>query len=275
MKRILIATVALAALCAPAKAADMPLKAPPPIGLWDTGGWYVSINTGAEVASAGASGSGTFVGSFAAGNLQAAGGVVGAGIGFMHGNPASWKGGECDVYYRNIAAGVQTLSGAAAGVASRWEGSCGVRLGFDPSMITEALGGLGLGGFSFPTFPTVPPPGVRVGPTTRTFVEVGGTVTGVSGDFGVAGGATVAWGPYFKVGTLFQPINAITGKPSGGVFEVALRAALYDKGFEATNFLDPNHTVVFAGQSHLSRTYMAELSYKFAPGGGVGVLASR
>jgi hypothetical protein len=268
----------LGALAGPAGAADLPLNAPvtkaPVMALWDTGGWYVSLNTGAEVAQAKVSGSATFVGAFASGNVQANGGVIGAGIGFMRGNPASWYGGECNVYYRNISAGVNTMAGSA-GVASRWEGSCGVRIGFDPAMVSEALSGLGLSGIGFPTITPIPPPGVKVASTTRTFVEAGGSLTGVSGDFGTAGGATVAWGPYFKLGTLFQPINAITGKPSGGVFEVSVRAALYDKGFEFQNFLDPNHNVVFAGQSHLTRAYMAELSYKFAPGGAVGVLAAR
>lgn len=273
MKRLILSAVAAAALCAPALAADMPVKAFAPASVWDTGGWYVSLNTGAEVAQAGLSGHSTFLGSFSSGNVNATGGVIGAGIGFMRGNAASWRGAECDVYYRNIAAGVQTTAGAV-GVASRWEGSCGVRLGFDPSQIAEALSGLGLGGISV-SFPTFPPPGVRVGPTHRTFVEVGGTATGVSGDFGVPGGAVVAFGPYFKIGTLFQAVNMVTGVPTGGVWEVSARAALYDKGFEATNFLDPQHNVVFAGQSHLTRAYMMELSYKLAPSGAVAALAPR
>jgi len=275
MKRLLLATVAAAALCAPARAADLPYKAAPaPVGLWDTGGWYVSLNSGAEVAQANVSGgSNTFLGSFAAGKVQANGGVVGVGVGAMYGNPASWKGWECDVYYRNISAGIQTTAGSA-GVASRWEGSCGVRIGFDPSVVTDLFSGLGFSGITLPTFHPIPPPGVQVASTTRSFLEAGGSATGVSGDFGVGGGATVAWGPYLKVGTLFQPVNALTGKPSAGVIEVSLRAALYDKGFEFTNFLDPQHNVVFAGQSHLTRAYMLELDYKFAPT-ALSVLASR
>ena len=52
MKRFLLGSVALAAMiAAPAMAADMPLKAPPPVAVWSWTGCYFGAQIGASTGS--------------------------------------------------------------------------------------------------------------------------------------------------------------------------------------------------------------------------------
>ena len=274
MKRILLGMVAAAALSSAAAAADLPvlpLKAPAvtPTSLWSTGGWYLGLESGAAVANASVSGNNSlFLNGFTSGNLHADGGYIGGAFGYMRGNPASWYGFDCDAAYRNITAGVSTAT-QSIGVASRWSAGCGGRFGgsVDPlTLLANATNAIGLGSLSFPTFNPVPPPGAHVAAAPRTYAELGAEAFGISGDFGVTGGAEVVVAPRIKVGALWQQLDS-TGKPTGGVFDVDAKIVFANKGLQINNVFDPNTGVTFSGQASMGNVYAVELRYLFAPGG--------
>jgi opacity protein-like surface antigen len=275
MKRLLLAAVALAALCALAKAADLPYKAlpPTPASLWDTGGLYVGLETGAAVANTSTSTLG--LNSLVAGNVKADGGYIGGEVGYMKGTAAHWYAGECDASYRNITSGAIVAVGpgappVAASVASRWSVGCEVRVGgsVDPlTLLANAANAIGLGSLSFGTFSPIPPPGAHVSAAPRTYMAGGFEAFGVSGDIGAAGGADVVWALRIRpIGALWQQLDS-GGKPTGGVFDVSTKIVLANHGLQFNHVFDPTTNATFAGQASMGNLYAVELRYMWSPGG--------
>jgi hypothetical protein len=257
-----------------ALAADLPVKAAglTTASLWDTGGWYVAIESGAAVANANVSGSNSlFVNSFVSGNLHADGGYVGGAFGMMKGSAKSWYGFDCDANWRNISAGVNTAAGNSVSVTSRWSAGCEARVGgsVDPlTLLANAANQVGLNLFSsFPTFSPIPPPGAHVAAAPRTYAALGAEVFGVNGDIGVAGGADVVWALRIRpIGVLWQQLDS-SGKPTGGVFDMNAKIVLASHGLEFSNVFDPTRFARFSGEAGMGNLYAVELRYAFAPGG--------
>jgi hypothetical protein len=277
MKRTIITGILLALAAGAAGAADLPAlitKAPiTPATLWDTGGLYVGLESGAAVANTSTSALG--LNSLVSGNVKSDGGYIGGVVGYMKGSAAHWYAGECDASYRNISSGDVTavMPGGStigvASVASRWSAGCEARVGgsVDPmTLLANAAGNIGLGSISFPTFNPVPPPGAHVAAAPRTYIGAGFEAFGVSGNFGGVGGADVVWAPRVRIGALWQQLNS-AGTPTGGVFDVSGKIVLAKNGLEFSNVFDPAAGAKFTGTTTMGNLYAVELRYMFSPGG--------
>jgi outer membrane immunogenic protein len=275
MKRIILATVAAAALCAPALAADLPAapyKAPAYVDFFSTPGFYWGIEAGAGVQNSSTS-SALFANQLVSGKLTADGGTVGGCLGFMRGNAAQWNGFQGCLDYQNIAAS-QTVANQSIGVASRWSGTLEFRLGGTTSQfanVQTALANLGISGVTFPTFTPVAPGGVDVnGSTPRSYVAGGGECVGMSGTVGAVGGANVACGPMLKLGAMWPvfnskpgPTGALVETATGGVVDVSASVTWLIRGFDINNIGGTSGAPMFSGGVDAGTRYQAKIAYLF------------
>ena len=197
--------------------ADMPLKAPQPFVNTAAGsGWYCGVGTQAGVAQPSVSGNSILATSAINGNLNAAGGAVGGGCGWItnKGPLGSWMQLEADGFYENITATMGPVS-----VASRWSATQEVDIGIGAfSAIQQAFSALGAGSninLPFPSFTPTVPSGIAVATTPRQYVGFKVGEFGLTGNAFSAGGATVGWAPGLTTGWRWQTLDA-TGKPNDG-----------------------------------------------------------
>ena len=98
-----LAAAAMLAAAAPAFAADMPLKAPPPVPFTSgASGYYWGVGPYAGVAQSNVSGSNLFATSLASSNLTASGGGVSFDLGYLHGSTAALGSELVECSKRNL-----------------------------------------------------------------------------------------------------------------------------------------------------------------------------
>ena len=257
MKRILFACAALAALCAPTIAADLPYKAPPAPEFGPGGrGWYIGVGTEASVQQVDVNKSNLFITGLTSGNLTASGGSVTATVGYINGNPLRWWRCEAQVGYQNI-----TGSNAVVGsVASRWNAAQGCDIGFEwLARVTSLFPNLGL---NLPVFTPSLPANVAVAAGPKQYVGFRAVEQGLQGDFFGPGGSTWSWAPAAQTGWLFQPLGA-DGKPSGGGIDAYVRVAWFQRGLTVSGLgLNGAGAPTFAtGSAKLDTSYTAGIKY--------------
>lgn len=195
--------------------ADMPLKAPQPfVNIAAGSGWYCGVGTQAGVAQTSMSGNSILATSAINGNLNAAGGAVGGGCGWItnKGPLGSWMQLEADGFYENITATMGPVS-----VASRWSATQEVDIGVGAfSAIQQAFSALGAGiSLPFPSFTPTVPSGIAVATAPREYFGFKISEFGLTGNAFSAGGATVGWAPGLTTGWRWQTLDA-AGKPNNG-----------------------------------------------------------
>ena len=249
----LLATTMLAG---PALAADMAVKAPPPVPFTAAySSFYWGVGTYAGVAQSNVSGTNLFLTSLATSNLTADGAGVSGVLGYQHGSTAqlgfgNWWRLQGDVSYQNIAGGV-AVAGNSAGVASRWAATQEFDVGADVvSYIMSALGPNAT--INFPTFTPQLPANVVVGVPKQYF---GGFVRefGMNGNFGAAHGVSVGIAPGVKTGFLFPTMGA-DGKTNGGGIDLWASASWATKGATLNNVFAANGTPLTTGAGALMGT---------------------
>jgi hypothetical protein len=268
IKTLLYAGMAFILAGNAAGAADlpvMPVKAPP-VFFVDTSGFYWGIEAGAGVQQASASGSPLFANSLVSGKLTASGGTVGGCFGYIKGHAAQWLGLQACVDYQNISAG-EVVANQPIGIASRWSSTVEFRYGgtVDPlSMISSTLGGLGIGGITFPTFTPIPPAGVNVEAGPRSYIAAGFEAFGVTGSVGSVNGADVAFAPMLKLGAIWQILDKTTGKPTGNAVDVSAMVSWPMRGFEVTNLgASGGGAPGFTGGLDTGTRYMGKVAFLF------------
>jgi hypothetical protein len=239
MKRILLATVALAALCAPALAADLPAKAAPMLTPFNpfTGGFYWGVGTESSAESTQVSGNQLLVTSLAQGNIEATGQAVKGVAGYIWGGPGSWKRVELGVAYQNVTGG-----GAAVGnVASRWSSTAEFDIGAEIlAQIYSVIPANLSGALAFPSFtPSLPGNITVTAMAPRQYVGALAKCWGVDGSIGTATGAEVACGPGLKTGFLWQTAGA-TGKSTGHAIDLYASVVWPMRGFTVSGLLASN-----------------------------------
>jgi hypothetical protein len=254
--RTLLFGFALFSLAAPARAADMPLKAP--FATLNGSGWYCGVGTQAGVAQANVSGNNLFATSLVGGNLNAAGGAVGGGCGYIsnRGPLGSWYQLEADGWYQNISA-----TTGAASVASRWSATQEADIGIAAFQAIYSALGSGLA-ISFPTFTPTLPANVAVNTTPRQYVGVKMEEFGLSGNFAQAGGATIGWAPGITSGFRWQTLNA-NGQPNDGSLKIYADVFWPQRGDTFANVLGTSGGVVVSGAAKFTTQYWLGLKYDF------------
>jgi hypothetical protein len=232
VKRILLVTTALAALCAPALAADLPIVKAPMLGSFDPGGhgFYCGLGAEAGVEQANVSGSNLFVTGLASGSLTASGGAVVGACGYINGNALRWWRIEASAGYQNI-----TGANAAVGsVASRWSATQEFDVGFEVfARIFSAIPSLS-STFAFPTFTPQLPANVLVAGAPRQYVGVGFREYGLSGAVATAEGSSWSAAPMLKTGYIWQTLDA-AGKQTGGALDAYAYVAFPMRGITIGN----------------------------------------
>ena len=255
--------VGLALLCGvgEVRAADMPVfpvKAQnTPFSTPNGSGWYVGIGTQAGVAATNVSGTNLLATDLATGNLNATGGAVGGGFGYISTLPAlnglRWQF-ENNAFYQNITASVGPVS-----VASRWSLTQELDVSFAAfQTISNAIGNLGV---SFPTFAPALPSNIAVATTPWQFVGFKIEEFGLQGNFFQAGGASVGWAPGLTAGFRWQTLNA-QGKPNDGSIKLYADVFWPQRGTTFDNVLGPGAPVV-TGTAKFTTQYWAGIKYDF------------
>jgi hypothetical protein len=238
MRKIFLLTTALAALAVPAHAADMALKAIPPVPFTAAAsGFYWGVGTYAGVAQSNVSGTNLFATSLATSNLTADGGGVDVVLGYQHGSTAlvgfgNWWRVQAAGEYQNIQGGI-SVAGNSASVASRWGATQEFDVGAD--VITYVMSALGQNSIvNFPTFTPQLPANIQVGLPKQYFgVEL--REFGMDGNFGQAHGVTVGIAPGIKTGFLYPTLDATTGKTNGGGVDLWADVSWATKGATLNN----------------------------------------
>ena len=257
MRKFIVAMAAATALIsAPALAADMAVKAIPPVPFTAAAsGFYWGVGTYAGVAQSNVSGQNLFVTSLATSNLTADGGGVDVVLGYQHGSTAqlgfgNWWRVQADGEYQNIAGGV-SVAGNSASVASRWAATQEFDVGADVvSYIMSALGPSAA--FNFPTFTPQLPANIQVGVPKQYF---GAFVRefGEQGNFGAASGVNIGVAPGIKTGFLFPTMGA-DGKTNGGGVDLWASVSWATKGLTLNNAFAANGTPLTTGAGALMGT---------------------
>lgn len=240
MKRLAVAVVSLGALAAPAFAADMPLKAPPPViapaPLWT--GWYIGVNVGGSWGNSSTTYTGTGTDFVPFTTSQSMDGVLGGGqIGYNWQFNNNWVlGAEADIQGTGQSGTaafppVTTTFGvgniAATTIASTgslkqslpWFGTLRARLGVNPTptWLLYMTGGLAYGEIdstaSFSTTVTTPVGSTTFAAASSSNVTRAGWTIG-AGVEGVISGAWTAKLEYLYMD--FGTFNtAFAGPPVG------------------------------------------------------------
>ena len=263
MRKILLLTMALVALAAPAYAADMAVKAPPPAPVGS--GWYVGILTEADVAQSKVSGNNLFASSLVTGDLTATGGSIGGVVGYISRNPNFWYRLQATGEWSNISGtnsvGATATAGAAtASVASRWSSTLEADVGFEwLRALYDRLPALPA--ISFPTFTPLTPPDTIGLP--RQYVGGGLKIAGLSGNFGAATGQTVGLYPFLSTGFIWQTVNA-AGQSDGGSLDASAGVAVPVKGLQFNNVFATNGAPLTVNSGiNLGTQYWTRLTYNF------------
>jgi hypothetical protein len=269
MRKLLLASTVLAAIAAgPALAADMPLKAPPPVAAPSGSGWYAGIFTEADVAQSKVSGNNLFASSLVTGDLTATGGSIGGAFGYMGYTASYWyrlqaTGAWSNISGTNSVASTATTSASSASVASRWAAT------FEADVGIEFLQALysrlpTLPAISFPTFAPITPPNTLGVP--RQYVGGGLKVAGLSGNFGNANGQSVGLYPFISSGFIWQTVNS-AGKSDGGSLDASAGVAFPVKGFQFNNVFATNGLPITTNAGiNLGTQYWTRLTYNFRVG---------
>lgn len=223
MKRI-FAGVAASLLSTAAFAADMPVKAQPPLVSYAGSGFYWGITTEGGVQQNSLN-SGLFVNGLVNGNLSASGGGVGGTIGWLRGNGTRWMAFEVTGMWQNISAAVP-VAGLNTSMASRWSATQVVKFnGVEDLLAYLPNLGVTLPGLSVPAVPF----GGVVPNTSHPYMMLGVTEFGVDSTMGVQSGHTVAIAPLFGMGIKNQLTNS-AGQPSSLIVDVSARVEFVSKG---------------------------------------------
>ncbi len=259
MRKFLLATTALVAIAtAPALAADMAVKAVPPVPFTAAAsGFYWGIGTYAGVAQSSVSGTNLFATSLVSSNLTADGAGVSGVLGYQHGSTAqlgfgNWWRIQGDVSYQNIAGGI-SVAGNSAGVASRWAAEQEFDVGADVvSYIMSALGPAA--SINFPTFTPQLPANIPVGIPKQYF---GGFVRefGLEGNFGAAHGVRVGIAPGVKTGFVF-PTMGPDGKTNGGGIDLWASVSWATKGATLNNVFAAGAPLTIGAADQMGTTYL-------------------
>jgi|HubBroStandDraft_3_1064219.scaffolds.fasta_scaffold127816_1 hypothetical protein len=267
MRKLLLATAALVAFTASAFAADMPLKAQPPVS-YAGPGWYVGLLTEADVAQSNVSGTNVFATSLATGNLTATGGAVGGEAGFVGFGLGGWYRGKATAEWSNISGtnsvgATATTSAASAAIASRWSST--QEFDFGMEWLQRVYAALPtLPSVNFPVFTPITPT-VPVG-APRQYVGFGLKEAGLSGSFGAARGTSVGVYPMLTGGFIWPTLNA-AGKPNGGAIDLSAGVAFPVKGFTIGNAFAANGAPLTLGSgANLGTQYWTRASYEFSLG---------
>ena len=229
MRKFILSTCAIL-FVVPALAADLPpiVTKGPPAYPYDSSGFYFGINTMAGVQQNSVAGNPTFVGSLATGNLNAAGGAVGATFGWTKGNAIFWWAIEDSIDYQNITA---TATSAPVSTVSRWSNETVVRVhGWNP---LQYLPNFGITNpFTFSNLIPANPTGMLLS-AAQLYIGAGAKEWGESGNF--VGAGTTTWGvaPMIQAGAIAQIIDA-TGKPTGAALDLGAEVVFANKGFTVT-----------------------------------------
>jgi hypothetical protein len=263
-KSIFAAAAALAALSLPAAAADMAVKASPPVVSpfvnWSGSGLFWEVGTYAGVEQSSVNGNSLLIPSLVSSNVTASGGGVEVGFGYVHGNTnvvgfGNWYMLEAKAAYQNVQGGFQ-VPGGSAGFWSRWSATQDACVGADVVLaVTSVIGNLGL---SWPTWTPSLPANVQVGIPKQCFgVQV--REYGVGGQFGGVGGTTTA----IAGGLLTQfiyPTLATNGTPNGGAIKVWASADWSGKDLEFNNVFGKIGPIGVASVSR-NKTYLAGIDF--------------
>jgi hypothetical protein len=265
-KFILSTTTALVALSSPVFAADMPVKAPPPVPyVSGSSGWYVGIMTEADVAQSKVSGNNLFAQSLVTGDLTATGGSIGGVVGYISRNSSFWyrlqaTGEWSNISGTNSVAATATTGAASASVASRWGATFEADVGMDwLKALYARLPTLPL--VSFPSFTPITPVGVAG--SYRQYVGGGLKVAGLSGNFGAATGQSVGLYPFLATGFIWQTVNA-AGQSDGGSIDLSAGVAFPVKGMQFNNVFATNGTPLTVNSGiNLGTQYWTRATYNF------------
>jgi hypothetical protein len=271
MKKYLLLTTALAALAAPAYAADMPVKAAPTPFLTVNGsGWYWGVGTTSAVDQANVNNN-VFATSLVSNNLVAAGQSIDLEGGYIWGNAsiagiAQWARVYVSGSFQNISGGVSvaatpTTGAASFGVASRWSSMQGVDVGAD--LVSMLLTRLGIAN-PFPAFTPQLPSNVAVAVTPREYFGAFVTEFGISGT-GLAtnAGTSVGVAPGVRTGYLWQTIDS-TGKPNGGALDLGVAVDWPTRGVTFSNLFATNGApLTLNASANIGTQYKAYIRYDF------------
>lgn len=235
LRTMFFGAAAAAALAASAFAADMPLKAVPYSNPFVPGGsgWYVGLGTTASLSANQVSGNNAFT--LTGQDLNANGGTVDVAVGYINGNAnqlgfLNWYRVELSASYENI-----TATSGPISTSQRWAATQEVDFGAD--VLTTILQAVNIG-ISFPSFTPTLPGNVALAATPKQYVGFMLREYGVSGQFGSAGGETVAVAPGLKSGFIWPTLDK-TGKLNGGALDAFAWVAWPVRGFTVANVLAP------------------------------------
>jgi opacity protein-like surface antigen len=268
MRKTILAAVALAAFSVPAYAADLsvaPLfKAPvsdQELYNWSASGWIIELGTYAGVDNASTNGNTLLVPALISSNVNASGGGVEVGGGYIHGNTnvlgfGNWYLLEAKAAYQNIQGGT-SVPGDSSSFWSRWSVTEDACVGADVvTALTSVIGNLGV---SWPTWTPSLPANVQVGiPKQCLGVQV--REFGLGGQFGGAGGTTTAIAPGL-ITQFIYPTLTTTGKPNGGAIKLWASADFTTKDLELTNLFGKTGLVGINPSVSQNKTYLAGVDF--------------
>jgi hypothetical protein len=263
MNKVLASIAVLAALASPAVAADMAVKAVPPVPFTAAAsGLYWGVGTYAGVAQSSVSGNNLFATSLVSSNLTADGAGVSVVGGYQHGSTAlvgfgNWWRVQAAADYQNIQGGI-SVPGNSASVASRWAAEQEFDVGAD--VLTYVMSALGQSGtVNFPTFTPQLPANIQVGIPKQYFGAIVREF-GIDGNFGAAHGVRVGVAPGIKTGFLFPTLGA-DGKTNGGGIDLWASVSWATKGATLNNVFAANGTPLTTGAGALmGTTYMTGIT---------------
>ncbi len=256
MKKFALITTALVALSVPAMAADMAVKAIPPVPFTAAAsGFYWGLGTYAGVAQSSVSGNNLFATSLVSGNLTADGAGVSVVTGYQHGSTAllgfgNWWRIQADADYQNIQGGI-TVPGNSASVVSRWAAEQEFDVGAD--VVTYIMSAIQPNGvINFSTFTPQLPANIQSG-VPKQYVGAVVREFGIDGNFGAAHGVRVGIAPGIKTGFLFPTMGA-DGKTNGGGIDLWASVSWANKGATLNNVFAANGTPLTTGAGALMGT---------------------
>ena len=208
---------------------DSPIKAYPYSG---GSGWYAGANTIAGVQQASTSANGLFATSLATGSLNAAGGGLGATVGYTSGGSQFWWALEASGDWMNVGA-TMNAPGQTTSIGSRWQAEQVAKIG--GTLQTNFLSAIAPLGINFPSF-TLPltPSNISVAASPHPYIMAGVKEFGIDGNFNTVGGTTVGIAPLVGVGTISSIIDT-TGKPTGMALDLFAEVVFANKGLSLTN----------------------------------------
>lgn len=261
LRTSIVAALASIALATPALAGGQLVPPPSPFLTSNGSGFYFAVGTSAELASANVSGNVFALPGLTGGGLNAAGGTIDSGFGYIRGSCifGVWCAVEVDAKYSNISG-----SNAVGSVSSRWMLTQEVDFGIDLLQTVLAY----VPGFSNP-FPSFNASGLlpanissTVGPPQGFFGFKQAEML-ISGNVGVAGGQTWDYAPGLTGGFLWRTLGT-NGKPNGGALKVAADIYWMNKGASISNLFGVGGApVITNANASMDTVYAFEIHYNF------------